>query len=165
LTRIFSTAGFHVTELVENFENQFLLLHARPRDQNTPQLDSKYKNETNKIAKDIESFPENYRNKVENYRQKLKKIIDREQRVVIWGVGSKGVTFLNVLKEIPIEYVVDINPGKQGMHVPCTGQKIVRPEFLQEYRPDLVIVMNPIYKQEIQKFTNKLGLTTKLISA
>jgi hypothetical protein len=57
---------------------------------------------------------------------------------------------------------VDINPGKQGMHVPCTGQKIVPPEFLQKYQPDLIIVMNPIYKQEIQKFTDKLGLTAKL---
>jgi hypothetical protein len=78
---------------------------------------------------------------------------------VVWGGGSKGVTFLNMLKaQHQIEYVVDLNPRKQGKYVAGTGQKIVPPEFLWEYRPDIVIVMNPIYENEIRQMLNELAI-------
>jgi len=89
----------------------------------------------------------------------------RGQLAVVWGAGSKGVSFLNALKDLQIEYVVDINPRKQGMYIPGTGQQIVRPEFLRDYQPDVIVVMNPVYRREIRKLTKKLGLTAKLISA
>ena len=38
-----------------------------------------------------------------------------------------------------IEYIVDINPRKQDMYIPGTGQLIVPPEFPQEYQPDVVL--------------------------
>jgi hypothetical protein len=72
---------------------------------------------------------------------------------------------LNALKDPQIKYAVDINPRKQGMYVPGSGQQIVRPEFLRDYQPDVIVVMNPIYRHEIQQLTKKLGLTAKLISA
>jgi hypothetical protein len=43
-----------------------------------------------------------------------------------------------------------------------TGQQIVAPEFLQEYRPDVVIVMNPIYCDEIQHTLNHMGIRVEL---
>ena len=68
----------------------------------------------------------------------------------MWGAGSKGVTFLNMIdSRYQIEYVIDINPRKHGKYIPGTGQKIVSPEFLREYIPDIVIVMNLIYENEI----------------
>jgi len=62
-----------------------------------------------------------------------------------------------------IEYVIDINTRKHGKFIPGTGQKIVPPEFLREYRPDVAIVMNPIYKNEIQQTLDQLGLSTQLM--
>lgn len=74
------------------------------------------------------------------------------------------MTFLNTLKtQDQIEYVVDINPRKRGRYVPGTGQQIVPPEFLRDYQPDVVIVMNPIYKSEIQQLIKSLGLTAKFL--
>jgi FlaA1/EpsC-like NDP-sugar epimerase len=88
------------------------------------------------------------------------------QRAVVWGAGSKGVTFLNALQaRDPIGHVVDINPRKQGMYVAGTGQQIVAPEFLKEARPDVVIVMNPVYEDEIRRWVGELGLTPDLICA
>jgi hypothetical protein len=86
------------------------------------------------------------------------------KRVVIWGTGSKGVTLLNVLNcgDI-INYAVDINPRKKGMYVPGTGQKIVPPEFLQDYKPDVVIIMNSIYKDEIQQTMQQFGCNAELL--
>jgi hypothetical protein len=64
-----------------------------------------------------------------------------------------------------ITYVVDINPRKHGHFVTGTGQQIVPPEFLQEYQPDVVIVMNPIYKDEIKKTLGQFGLSAELLFA
>jgi hypothetical protein len=60
--------------------------------------------------------------------------------------------------------VVDINPRKHGMYVPGSGQQIVPPEFLKEYRPDAVIVMNSIYRNEIRSWTTALGVDATCIS-
>jgi hypothetical protein len=91
---------------------------------------------------------------------------DLGERVVVWGAGSKGVTFLNTFKDQNlIEYAVDINPRKQGMYIPGTGQKIVSPFFLSEYQPSVIIVMNPIYQDEIEKSLDSLGFDYRLIIA
>ena len=58
--------------------------------------------------------------------------------------------------------VVDINPHRQGWHMPGTGHKIVPPEFLRTYRPDNVIVMNPLYKEEIRRDLEAMGLSPEI---
>jgi hypothetical protein len=45
-----------------------------------------------------------------------------------------------------------------------TGQKIVGPESLKHYRPDTVIIMNPIYRDEIAKDLAALGLAPEIIT-
>ncbi len=165
LSFTFSTSGFHVCDVTTEFEDQFLCIHARPSPQNIPESNYKYPSKVNQIPSYITSFATNYQNKVEMHRCKLENIKSKGQRAVVWGAGSKGVTFLNALKNSQIEYVVDVNPHKQGMYIPGTGQRIVPPEFLQEYRPNFIIVMNPIYKGEIQEVAKNLDLTTKFVGA
>src|SRR5215472_8669510 len=73
------------------------------------------------------------------------------RRTVLWGSGSKAVAFLTTLGiHDEIEYVVDVNPYRAGKFLPCTGQSIVAPAFLRDYRPDNVIIMNPIYLREVE---------------
>ena len=113
---------------------------------------------------DIEKFIEIFWSEIEAWKEKLKKIEQSGRRAVLWGAGSKGVTFLNMVgSRSQIEYVIDINTRKYGKYIPGTGQKIVSPEFLREYRPDVAIVMNPIYKNEIQQKLDQLGLSTRLM--
>ncbi len=58
------------------------------------------------------------------------------QKVVLWGGGSKGVAFLTTLNITDqIKYAVDINPYKHGTFLAGTGQEIVSPEFLKDYNP------------------------------
>jgi hypothetical protein len=74
------------------------------------------------------------------------------QRTVLWGSGSKAVAFLTTLGvHDEIEHVVDINPYRVGKFLPTTGQRIEAPAFLREYRPDNVIIMNPIYRNEVEQ--------------
>ena len=38
------------------------------------------------------------------------------------------------------------------------------PDFLKKYKPDVVIVMNPIYIEEIQEIIKQMNLSSKVIS-
>jgi hypothetical protein len=63
-----------------------------------------------------------------------------------------------------IQYTVDINPNKHGTFMASTGQQVVSPDFLESYRPDLVILMNPLYHNEVQEELQKRGLSPRIIS-
>jgi 2-polyprenyl-3-methyl-5-hydroxy-6-metoxy-1,4-benzoquinol methylase len=165
LFHTFSSSGFQVCDLTEEFEDQYLSIHARPITKDIPESGYDYAGEVKQIASYIASFATNYQNKIKTYRNKLEKLRSSGQRAVVWGAGSKGVTFLNTFKDLSLEYAVDINPHKQGMYIPGTGQRIVSPDFLRNYQPDVIFVMNPIYKSEIQELTKNLGLTTNFVDA
>jgi len=59
--------------------------------------------------------------------------------------------------------VVDVNPRKQGTFLPGSGHPVVAPETLLETRPDLVVAMNGMYREEIQRRLSGLGLDIELI--
>jgi hypothetical protein len=164
LDLVFSSSGFRVCELTEEFEGQYLCAYAQPDTQSAPHPVHKPTSEVSTIEHDIESFAANYRDKNEKYELELEQMKEEGRRTVVWGAGSKGVTFLNTFKDSGVEYAVDINTRKQGMYVAGTGQRIVPPEFLKDYHPDLIIVMNPIYRKEIQQSMKTLGLSTRTIS-
>ncbi len=85
-------------------------------------------------------------------RQYLRHVRDR---YIKWL--APGVTFLNVLRTIDqIQYVVDIYPRKHGKYIAGTGQKSVDRDCVKKYQPDVVIVMNPIYRNEIDRHPTKL---------
>jgi 2-polyprenyl-3-methyl-5-hydroxy-6-metoxy-1,4-benzoquinol methylase len=165
LSRAFLSSEFSVCKLTEEFEGQFLGIHAKPNDSGARYPNSEQIDEVNKVANDIASFTANFQRKVGIFRHKLEQIKRRGQRAIVWGTGSKGVTFLNTFKNSQVEYAVDINPRKQGMYVAGTGQQIVPPKFLRDYQPDIIIVMNPVYMREIQQLTKKLRLATKFMHA
>ena len=107
----------------------------------------------------VERFSDKYKHKIKHWRQNLKQMREPGQRSIVWGGGSKGVTFLNILEtQNHIDYVIDINPRKQNHYIAGTGQQIMPPEFLRDYNPQIIIVMNPIYLGEIKQIIEKLGL-------
>jgi hypothetical protein len=63
-----------------------------------------------------------------------------------------------------IEYVVDINPHRQNQYMAKSAQKIVGPEFLVLYQPDVVIVMNPIYRGEIESEMQRHGVVAEMLT-
>ena len=100
------------------------------------------------------------------WRRCLDELAGADRTVVVWGAGSKGTTFLNTIHGAGlIEHVVDINPREQGNFVGGTGQEIVPPERLTGLRPPVVIIMNPIYRDEIGATVAGLGLKAELMEA
>ena len=91
---------------------------------------------------------------------------ERERRAVIWESRSKGVAFLTTL-QIKDEFscAVDINLRKQGTFLAGAGHKIVSPDFLRTYHPEVVIIMNTNYKDEIRQQLCDLGITARIMTA
>jgi ABC-type hemin transport system substrate-binding protein len=85
------------------------------------------------------------------------------RRVVVWGSGSKATGYLTTLGlRDEIAAVVDINPHKWGKFVAGTGHEIVGPRHLAALRPDVVVVMNPVYVEEIGADLRGLGLAPEV---
>jgi len=74
---------------------------------------------------------------------------------IIWGGGSKGVIFaLQLLRHAGVtpDFVIDINPYKQGKYMPVTGLPVLSPEngTACMVRHDAIFVMNSNYFDEIK---------------
>jgi hypothetical protein len=62
-----------------------------------------------------------------------------------------------------IEAVVDSNPRKEGRYIAGTGQPIIAPASLAELDPAYVVVMNPLYEQEIRETVRRLGSRASIL--
>jgi hypothetical protein len=158
----FRRSGYGVGELGAVFGGQFLAIEGWP-DRSRPQCQRTQADARTEIAGDVREFASKYQDKVTAWERRLEKMLAEGQRVAVWGAGSKGVTFLNTLAgQGRIDYAVDINPRKQGMYLAGTGQLIVPPAFMADYKPDVVIAMNPVYESEIRGSLVDMGLTARL---
>src|SRR6266436_5007430 len=93
-----------------------------------------------------ESFPDKVNEVEEFWRERISSASNNGRRVVLWGGGSKGVSFLTTLGLTEeVAAVVDVNSFKQGKFMPGTGHPVIAPKALINQPADLVIVMNPIY--------------------
>ena len=166
LAKAFTLCGFSVIGLAEQFDGQFLTIDAQVDDTTADRSDSEALPGSADWDDLVSAFGHRYEEKCTFWSKRLQEFHDADKRVVVWGAGSKGVTFLNVLEATEkVEYVVDINPHKRGMYVAGTGQKIVAPEDLAGIGPDYVIVMNPIYRREIGQTLSELGLEAEVLVA
>jgi hypothetical protein len=163
LAHLLNDCGFEVIRLDEGFEDQFLSIEAKPVDgsnsyvqETSPSFRMKFHDLANKFA-------EGYLADASTWKEVLSKAFASDEKVVIWGAGARCMSFLNMLQiKNEIRYVVDINPRKHGMFIAGTGQQIVPVEFLSDYRPDRVLLMNPIYKNEIEATINGFGLEVNI---
>ncbi|QDV09001.1 hypothetical protein Poly30_45570 [Planctomycetes bacterium Poly30] len=79
-------------------------------------------------------------------------------RMAIWGAGSKGATFLNMTgQEDVIFCAIDVNPRKLGRFIPGTGHPIVGPDSLRDIELAEIVVMNPLYRDEIASMAKSAG--------
>jgi SAM-dependent methyltransferase len=164
LPYLFETCGFEVLEITETFDGQFLCIEASPTKE-SKNFEPTHRVHEFEIANKVEAFAEEFETKLSWWRNELEKISHSGQRTMVWGAGSKGVTFLNLLKPKIISHIVDINPHKHGKYVPGTAQKIVPPEFLLQDIPDRIILMNEIYRQEIADTLKKMNISAHLLVA
>lgn len=163
LHRALSAAGFFVHRLESSFGGQYLDAEAVVDTATgiAPVTLATY-------ARFCDGFPDAYATIIRHWKDRITHVIENNRRIVLWGAGAKAVSFLNMLAigtGDGIRYVVDINPRKEGRFIPGTAQRIVSPDFLRDYAPDLVIVMNHAYTSEIRSHIDSMGLRCELVMA
>ncbi len=160
LARALTLARLRAEAPVSDFGGQFLAAEAR-RDQHPepPATDP----DVATILALVDDFARTFERTVDRWRALL--AARTGHRLALWGAGSKGVTFLNVVPGAgAIATVIDVNPQKQDRHVPGGGQRIVPPSALREHPVDAIVLLNPNYRDEIAATLTELGSTAELLT-
>lgn len=164
LARLFRRTGFDLVDLHTDYGDQYLMIVATPAEAESP-APADDEEDLDALREAVDNFDDVCGERMRYWRERIVEGLDQGERTVVWGSGSKGVSFLTTLGLVDeIEYVVDINPYKHGKFMPGTGHEIVAPDFLTDYRPDCVIVMNPIYVPEIRRDLERLEVQAEVLA-
>ena len=93
---------------------------------------------------------------------------ENNRKIAGYGAAAKGTTLLNYcgIKSDLIDYIVDLNPNKQGRFIPGSLLPIVDPTMLISSRPDILLVLPWNLSTEIKmQLNNQIELGTRLMRA
>lgn len=156
LRRLFERTGFRVLRSGFSFGDQYVWIEA------SPAADGHAPGEVAgqpELARLVSSFAGTLGDEKTHWSIRLARGAGAEA-VAVWGAGAKGATFLNQVEGGDrVGHVVDVNPRKHGKHVPGTGQPISPAEALVDRPPERVVVLNPIYREEIEQTLHELGVS------
>ena len=156
LRLLFEQCGFEALDVRERFGGQYLSICARLADTSET---SDFSGDLTQLQDYVSEFRAAYDEKVQHFSTELAKLEESGKTAAIWGAGSKGITFLNILGSSPaLSCAVDLNPAKHGQFVAGTGHEIVPPSHLEKNPVEVVLVMNPIYTDEIRTMCSEMGL-------
>lgn len=118
-----------------------------------------------RLPANLAAFDQAQRRRATEWSSKIDGWIQAGRDVVLWGSGGKGINFLNTVPGAErIRRVVDVNPARQGRHLPRAGQQVIAPDALIESRPDVVLVSNRHWHDEIAGTITGLGLDCELLN-
>lgn len=165
LAMVLEAAGFEILALREDFGGQFLCVEARPARRSEGPLTV---GRGTPAASHVAGAAARFRTKLARWREWADETTAAGRCVTIWGAGSKGVMFLNLLglnAPSPIEYAVDQSRTKHHRYVAVRGQEIVPPERLAGSNVEEIVVMNPVYRGEIERRLGEIGLAPRILIA
>ncbi len=165
LARSFRSAGFDVTDLRTDYGGQYALIGARPSVEGSEMTPSLPEEESvSECLGMVAIFEEKVQADRAQWRDWINTRLEKGKRIALWGGGSKAVAFLSSLDlKDGIDLAVDINPRRSGTFLAGGGQEIVTPNALIDYQPDYVVVMNPIYLDEIGADLRAMNLTPEIV--
>lgn len=153
-------AGFEVLNAGTSFGDQYLFIEARPGAKRLPTEAA----DTCEIEMLARKFERAHRDKVAHWQDCL--ATRDPEKTVIWGAGSKGITFVNVVPlGARVAALVDVNTHKQGRFAPGTGTPVLAPEALCGRSVDMIVAMNPLYRPEIAGIAAALGVDAEIVVA
>ena len=162
ISRLFRLADMTVQAVHPSFGNQFLLLEAIYPTKSSGSI----ADESTGPILAPQSFSDRFHHFIETWEQRLAAYNAENKTVILWGAGSKGITFLNMIPNSHyIKAVVDINPVKTDCLTSGTNHLIVGLKNLKDLQPDVIITMNPNYTDEIQAQLHELELDGEILSA
>lgn len=161
LAACFARAGLPAARTRETFAGQFLCLETGPGG-GAADLAAVPSNEELRVM--AAGLGDEVDRLLAHWRAEFSRVAAGGGRVAVWGSGSKGVTFLNLMgPDGAIGVPVDINPAKHGLFLPGVGRQVMAPEALPGLDIALVLVMNPVYTEEITATVRGLGLGAPVV--
>jgi hypothetical protein len=157
ITALIRRAGFAPISVSAGYGDQFLMVEARPTAVDPAYLSP----EKGAVLQSATAFAKAANAELDKWRTRLSGM---DGKAVIWGAGSKGITFANALGDAsrPLAAMVDLNTRKHGLIVPGIGLPVVSPAALADINPDLVLVSNALYETEITEQVRAMGLNPSI---
>lgn len=154
LERLVDGAGFDVLASGRALDDQFAYVEATPRRAGARHgpLEGARRGPLEGAggSRRADSATATFERRLVEGRELLRAHRSKGERVALWGAGSRGVTFLNLVDvDRVVGAVVDLSPAKQGRYLPGTGHRVGAPDELRRFRPDVVLMTNPIYREEV----------------
>ena len=164
LARLFRESGFQVLDVLPALDGANLEIEARPA--SAPKADQ-WEEEAaiGEIAARVKTFAAVRQAAIESWTERFDQFAKRGQQVVLWAAGMRAISLLGNVPSAAetVEFVVDVNPVRQGRYLPKTAQEVISPERLAALKPDVVIATNPAYKREIHDQIRSLGLASEFV--
>ena len=160
-----SAAGFDVLRVEEDFGSQFLCAEVRPK-RDAPGARDRRVGDWG--SPDVAGAAAALQRKLAHWRAWAEGVTRDARPATVWGAGSKGVMFLNLLglcAPSPIDFAIDQNPNKTNRFLAVSGQVVKAPEHLSNVPVEEVVVMNPIYNDEIRSSLSVLGSRARMVTA
>jgi len=164
LRYLFETSGFGPRNVVPCFKDEYLGIDAvaanRSRARVTP-----HAADVERLGRAVPEFASRWRRLRAEWTERLDQIARNGERCAAWGAGGRAITFLaTVPNAAVVQSVVDINPHRQGLYIPRTGQRVVAPASLVADPPEVLIITNPTFEKEIRASVSALGLHCRLLA-
>jgi SAM-dependent methyltransferase len=148
--------GLHLNhvEYFADLHGGTLRYHVSHRPGRTRELEA-YLTEERTRGLDTFAFYEGFAHRVERLRDELLSLLRRLRSqgatIAAYGAAAKGSTMLNYvgIGSDLVDFVVDRNTHKHGLHMPGTHQPILPVEALAERRPDYCLILAWNFKEEI----------------
>jgi hypothetical protein len=157
LATLFDRAGFEVLDTGTAFGGQYLWIEARSGSGAGDRASDRTA-EVARLGELATGFAAEYESQVRAWNDRVDGLVADGRRVVLWGAGAKGVSLVCALDRVEgIGRVVDVNPRKRGSFVPGAATPVVAPEDLGGYDPDVVVLANPIYREEVRGILAEVG--------
>jgi SAM-dependent methyltransferase len=148
---LLARTGFEVLVSRLDYDGQYLVAHARP---GSPGASG-----TEAPPLDLGALVDG----VARWRRWADDLRADGRSAAVWAASSKAVAFLSALPDFAPAVAVDINPAKRGRHLPGSGLAVCAPDDLPQFAVDTVVVMNPVYMDEIRAELDRVGVEAELV--
>ncbi|GAA4556720.1 class I SAM-dependent methyltransferase [Pseudonocardia xishanensis] len=154
--RLFEATGFEVLAVREVHHGRFLGVEARPTEISPSRSTDE---EVSGLAGAVAGLQAHTDERVRLWGEALRETREARGRIVAWCAGARAISFLALTGAAEeVAAVVDLSPARHGRFVPGSGRPVVGPEEVADLRPDVVLVTNPAYTQEVREELARRGL-------
>lgn len=164
LAQVFRQNGFTIDQLETTYGGLYLSVIARPAAGPAPAM-LPLERDVDETAQLVSRFEREATAAVSAWRDRFAAWTAAGRRVVLWGGGSKAVSFITTLGLTDeILGAVDINPRKVGYFLAGSAHRVLAPAELTSLEPDVVVVMNAVYEEEIRtQCHDELGIEPEIV--